>query len=481
MKLKIENFIDGKFTTPRNGTYLDNHNPATGKVTTKIPNSDNEDVELAVKAARKALPSWSDLPRIKRVEWLRKIAKALELRKDDIALTESMDTGKPISLAKRVDASRSISNFEFFAEHAEKLVDEEYEMADATNYVIRKPVGVVGLITPWNLPLYLLTWKIAPALVMGNTIVAKPSELTPLTANLLCEVLTSIQFPSGVINVIHGLGPSAGQAILEHPQIKAISFTGGTSTGKIVAQTAAPMFKKLSLELGGKNATIILDDADLPTAAKGAARAAFTNSGQVCLCGSRILIDSKIYDEFMPLLIKEVKAMKVGNPAEENTDIGSVISHPHMKKVLSYIDLAKQEGGKIATGGGRIILPKPNSNGAFIEPTIVEGLSIDSRCATEEIFGPFASVHQFTSDDEAVRMANITEYGLAGSVWTSDLTRGKSLAEKIESGILWVNTWLHRDLRTPFGGVKNSGVGREGGDWSLNFFSELTNVCVKDE
>ena len=241
------------------------------------------------------------------------------------------------------------------------------------------------------------------------------------------------------------------------------------------------MFKKLSLELGGKNATIILDDADLPTAAKGAARAAFTNSGQVCLCGSRILIDSKIYDEFMPLLIKEVKAMKVGNPAKENTDIGSVISHTHMEKVLSYVDLAKQEGGKIATGGGRITLPKPNSNGAFIEPTIVEGLSIDSRCATEEIFGPVASVHQFTSDDEAVRMANITEYGLAGSVWTSDLTRGKSLAEKIESGILWVNTWLHRDLRTPFGGVKNSGVGREGGNWSLNFFSELTNVCVKDE
>ena len=279
MKLQIENFIDGKFITPSNGTYLDNYNPATGEVITKIPNSDNEDVELAVKAAQKALPSWADLPRIKRVEWLRKIAKALELRKDDIAVTESMDTGKPISLAKRVDASRSITNFEFFAEHAEKLVDEEYEMTDAINYVVRKPVGVVGLITPWNLPLYLLTWKIAPALVMGNTIVAKPSELTPLTANLLCEVLKSIQFPSGVINVIHGLGPSAGQAILEHPQIKAISFTGGTSTGKIVAQTAAPMFKKLSLELGGKNATIILDDADLPTAAKGAARAAFTNSG----------------------------------------------------------------------------------------------------------------------------------------------------------------------------------------------------------
>jgi aminomuconate-semialdehyde/2-hydroxymuconate-6-semialdehyde dehydrogenase len=316
---------------------------------------------------------------------------------------------------------------------------------------------------------------------MGNTIVAKPSELTPLTANLLGEVLTSIRFPPGVINIVHGLGPNAGQAILEHQQIRAISFTGGTSTGRIVAEIAAPKFKKLSLELGGKNATIILDDADLTIAAKGAARAAFTNSGQVCLCGSRILIDSKIYDEFMPLFINEVEAMKVGNPSAEDTEIGSVISLAHMKKVLSYIDLAKQEGGKVATGGRRLNLPEPNSYGAFISPTVVEGLRIDSRCATEEIFGPFASVHRFTDDDEAVRMANITEYGLAGSIWTSDLTRGKSMAEKIDSGVLWVNTWLHRDLRTPFGGVKNSGIGREGGDWSLNFFSELTNICVKDD
>ena len=466
---------------PLNGEYLDNYNPATGKITSKISNSSSKDVELAVQAAQDALPAWSALSRSERIEWLRKIAKALESRKDEIARIESMDTGKPIGLAKRVDASRSVSNFEFFADHAEKLIDKEYKMADATNYVTRKPVGTVGLITPWNLPLYLLTWKIAPALVMGNTIVAKPSELTPLTANLLCEILVTIDFPPGVINVVHGLGPNAGQAILEHPQIKAISFTGGTSTGKIVAKTAAPMFKKLSLELGGKNATIILDDADLPTAAKGAARAAFTNSGQVCLCGSRILIDAKIYDEFMPLFIKEVEAMKVGNPVEQDTDIGSVISLDHMEKVLSYIELAKQEGGEIATGGNRLNLPEPNSNGAFISPTVVDGLSIDSRCATEEIFGPVASVHQFTGDDEAVRMANITEYGLAGSIWTSNLTRGKSVAENIESGVLWVNTWLHRDLRTPFGGVKNSGVGREGGDWSLNFFSELTNICVKDD
>lgn len=466
---------------PLNGEYLDNYNPATGKITSRISNSSSKDVELAVQAAQDALPAWSALSRSERIEWLRKIAKALESRKDEIARIESMDTGKPIGLAKRVDASRSVSNFEFFADHAEKLIDKEYKMADATNYVTRKPVGTVGLITPWNLPLYLLTWKIAPALVMGNTIVAKPSELTPLTANLLCEILVTIDFPPGVINVVHGLGPNAGQAILEHPQIKAISFTGGTSTGKIVAKTAAPMFKKLSLELGGKNATIILDDADLPTAAKGAARAAFTNSGQVCLCGSRILIDAKIYDEFMPLFIKEVEAMKVGNPVEQDTDIGSVISLDHMEKVLSYIELAKQEGGDITTGGNRLNLPEPNSNGAFISPTVVDGLSIDSRCATEEIFGPVASVHQFTGDDEAVRMANITEYGLAGSIWTSNLTRGKSVAENIESGVLWVNTWLHRDLRTPFGGVKNSGIGREGGDWSLNFFSELTNICVKDD
>ena len=466
---------------PLNGEYLDNYNPATGKITSRISNSSSKDVELAVQAAQDALPAWSALSRSERIEWLRKIAKALESRKDEIARIESMDTGKPIGLAKRVDASRSVSNFEFFADHAEKLIDKEYKMADATNYVTRKPVGTVGLITPWNLPLYLLTWKIAPALVMGNTIVAKPSELTPLTANLLCEILVTIDFPPGVINVVHGLGPNAGQAILEHPQIKAISFTGGTSTGKIVAKTAAPMFKKLSLELGGKNATIILDDADLPTAAKGAARAAFTNSGQVCLCGSRILIDAKIYDEFMPLFIKEVEAMKVGNPVEQDTDIGSVISLDHMEKVLSYIELAKQEGGDITTGGNRLNLPEPNSNGAFISPTVVDGLSIDSRCATEEIFGPVASVHQFTGDDEAVQMANITEYGLAGSIWTSNLTRGKSVAENIESGVLWVNTWLHRDLRTPFGGVKNSGIGREGGDWSLNFFSELTNICVKDD
>ena len=476
--MHIQNFIGGKFVKPTNNDYIDNYNPAENTVIAKIPNSSFEDIELAVEAANDALQGWSNLPIETRIEWLRKIANALELRKLEIAELESSDTGKPISLATRVDAERSIRNFNFFADHAENLTELRFEMDDATNFVLRKPIGIVGLITPWNLPLYLLTWKIAPALVMGNTVIAKPSEMTPLTANLLCEILQSIDFPSGVINIVQGLGRDVGQAIVEHPKIRAISFTGGTVTGKSVAATAAPMFKKLSLELGGKNATIVLDDADISVAAKGAARAAFTNSGQVCLCGSRILVANSIYSQFVDALIKEINAMKVGNPKSQDTDIGSVISQSHMEKVLSYINLAEQEGGTILTGGSSLSLDEPNADGFFIAPTLIGGLAIDSRCATEEIFGPVATIHRFETDQDAVLMANITEYGLAGSVWTTNTTRGKTIAEQIDSGVLWVNTWLHRDLRTPFGGVKNSGVGREGGDWSLNFFSEFSNICV---
>lgn len=480
--MQIYNYINGEFILPTSGNMLDDINPATGQIIAQIPDSNNDDVAKATMAAKRALPDWRGLSKDERINWLNKIAQALEDRTEDIAKTESMDTGKPIGLARRVDAARSISNFRFFAQHALQQTENKFTMADATNYVIRKPVGVVGLITPWNLPLYLLSWKVAPALVMGNTIVAKPSEMTPLTANLLAQTLDEIKFPKGVVNIVHGLGPRAGQAILEHPDITAISFTGGTETGKIVARTAGPMFKKLSLELGGKNATIILDDADLDVAAKGAAKAAFTNSGQVCLCGSRVLIDTKIYDAFVPKFIAAVAAMKVGNPDDESTDIGSVISQQHMEKVLSYIELAKQEGGRIAYGGQRIIPEQPRlCNGSFISPTIVENLSISSRCATEEIFGPVVTLHRFDSDVQAIEMTNSTQYGLAGSIWTTNTSRGKEFAKQVDSGILWVNTWLHRDLRTPFGGVKNSGVGREGGDWSLNFFSELSNICVKDD
>ena len=479
--LEIENFIDGEFVPAVSLESLDDFNPATGQKIGNISSSGHRDVNNAVKAANGALAGWSSLSLDERIIWLEKIADALETKKEEIAKVESLDTGKPISLARRVDASRSITNFRFFSQFAKEQESLEFEMTDATNYVHRKPVGIVGLITPWNLPLYLLTWKIAPALVMGNTIIAKPSELTPLTANLFAKTLQEIDFPKGVFNIVHGLGPEAGQAILEHPEIKAISFTGGTQTGRIVAKTAAPLFKKLSLELGGKNASVILDDADLELAAKGAAKAGFTNSGQVCLCGSRILIDESIADEFTVLLIKEIESMKIGDPQNEDTDIGSVISISHLEKVESYVELALQEGGKILTGGNRPNLDGSNANGAFLRPTVISGLDINSRTATEEIFGPVVTLHTFKDDAEAVEMANNTDYGLAGSVWTKNSERGKEFSKLIETGIMWVNTWLHRDLRTPFGGVKNSGVGREGGQWSLSFFSEMTNICVKHD
>ena len=477
--LQIKNFIDGEFSSAISGEYLDDFNPATGEKIGNISNSDQRDVENAVRAAKDAFFEWSSLSMSERIDWLEKIANALESKKEEIAKIESLDTGKPISLARRVDANRSITNFRFFSQFAKQQESLEFEMSDAMNYVHRKPVGVVGLITPWNLPLYLLTWKIAPALVMGNTIVAKPSELTPLTANLFAKTLQEIDFPKGVFNIVNGLGPKAGQAILEHPDIKAISFTGGTQTGRIVAKTAAPLFKKLSLELGGKNATVILKDAELELAAKGAAKAGFTNSGQVCLCGSRILIDESIAEQFTELLILEIESMKIGDPQNEETDIGSVISIQHLEKVEKYIQLALDEGGEILTGGKRPQLGEINSNGAFLRPTVISGLNINSRTATEEIFGPVVTLHTFKDENEAIEMANSTDYGLAGSVWTKDLERGKEFSKQIDTGIMWVNTWLHRDLRTPFGGVKNSGVGREGGQWSLSFFSEMTNICVK--
>ena len=478
----LQNFIGGEFIAPISNNYLDNFNPATNERLNRIPNSNAKDVALAVKRAKQASSDWQKLTLTDRIEWLDKIANAMEEKKGEIARLESLDTGKPITLATNVDATRSITNFRFFAQYCQSLEEMNFTMEDATNFVVRKPVGVVGLITPWNLPLYLLTWKIAPALAMGNTIVAKPSELTPLTANFFAEILHEIGFPSGVFNLVHGLGLDTGQPILEHPEIKAISFTGGTATGKIVAATASPMFKKISLELGGKNATIICADADIDMAVSGAVKAAFTNSGQVCLCGSRILVDEKIYEKFLERFSKKVSKIKIGIPEDPNTEYGSVISNQHLEKILSYIQLAKQEGGTIVAGGNRITeIDGQTTNGCFLEPTIITGLSINSRCATEEIFGPVVTIHSFIDESEAIAMANNTDYGLSGSVWTADENRGKEIASKIDSGVIWVNTWLHRDLRTPFGGVKNSGVGREGGIWSINFFSELSNVCVKHD
>ena len=353
-------------------------------------------------------------------------------------------------------------------------------MASATNYVVHKPVGVGALITPWNLPLYLLSWKVAPAIGMGNTVVCKPSELTPMTADLLMQVIDEVGLPAGVVNLVHGDGVGAGAPLVAHSDVDLVSFTGGTSTGEKVAASAAPAFKKLSLELGGKNASVVFADCDMESTVAGVVRAGFLNQGQVCLCGSRVLIEDSIYDEFRDRFIDAVEAMRVGDPSDEATDLGALISGQHLEKVQSYVELAKQEGGNLLTGGAPC-MPAEFEHGNWMGPTVIEGLSPDSRCSTEEIFGPVVTLHPFSSEDEAVAIANNTRYGLAGSVWTGDLEKGKRVSKAIETGMVWVNTWLHRDLRVPFGGVKDSGVGREGGKWSLGFFSEAMNVCVKHD
>lgn len=473
---QVMNLINGVLVPAGCGKTIANFNPATGKQFATIPLSNDSDVDVAVRMAKIAQPKWAALSSIERAAWLDEIANALEGKIEEIASIESKDTGKPISLARAVDAQRSVNNFRFFAKLLREKTQEIYQMSDSTNEVIDKAIGIVGLITPWNLPLYLLSWKIAPAIAMGNCVIAKPSELTPMTANLLSQTLIEIGLPVGVVNILHGFGPEVGQAILEHPQIGAISFTGGTATGRHVAATAAPLFKKLSLELGGKNSTIILADADLPKAVSGAVRAGFMNQGQVCLCGSRILIEEEVYDEFVELFVSEVESLVIGDPANPNTNFGSLVSKDHREKVESYIELAKQEGGTILTGGIRPDLPSPFSEGAFIAPTVILDLMPHSRCSTEEIFGPVVILHPFKTDDEAISIANNTEYGLAGSVWTRDIQRGRNISQQIETGMVWINTWLNRDLRVPFGGVKNSGVGREGGYRSLSFYSEAINI-----
>jgi len=448
-------------------------------VISTIPRSSKEDVQSAVEAAQRAFPEWAVSSYDERAKWLDRIADALEEKSEEIARLESMDTGKPISLAREVDAARSVSNFRFFAEQVRNLQQQSFEMEDASNHVLMNPVGIAGLITPWNLPLYLLSWKIAPAIAMGNTVVAKPSELTPMTADLLAKTLVEVGLPQGVVNIVHGYGPEAGQAIVEHPQVRLVSFTGGTETGRVVAGTASTMFKKLSLELGGKNSSIIFADADMDETIPGVARAGFLNQGQVCLCGSRILVERSIHDRFLAQFSQYVSEMKLGDPSDETTQLGSLISLEHREKVESYIQIAQDEGAVLTTGGERPSLGEPFDSGAFLRPTVISGVDIDSRCSTEEIFGPVVVVHPFDSEEEAVSIANATEYGLAGSVWTKDLVKGQRVAEAIDSGMIWVNCWLHRDLRVPFGGTKNSGLGREGGKWSLSFFSEAQNICIK--
>jgi len=476
----LRNYIGGQFLTHSGGQWMENSEPATGSQICRIPLSDASDVDAAVGAARAAQPAWGSLSHSERADWLDRIADALEARYEDIAALESRDTGKPISLARTVDAHRSVSNFRFFAGILREHEGDVFEMASATNYVVNKPVGVGALITPWNLPLYLLSWKVAPAIGMGNTVVCKPSELTPLTADLMMRVIDEVGLPAGVVNLVHGDGVGAGAPLVAHSDVDLVSFTGGTSTGEKVAASAAPAFKKLSLELGGKNASIVFADCDMDSTVAGVVRAGFLNQGQVCLCGSRVLVEDSVYVEFRDRFVDAVEAMRIGDPSDESTDLGALISEDHLAKVQGYVELAKQEGGALLTGGTPC-LPSGFEGGNWMAPTVIEGLSPDSRCSTEEIFGPVVTLHPFGSEDEAVAIANNTRYGLAGSVWTSDLDKGRRVSEAIDTGMVWVNTWLHRDLRVPCGGVKDSGVGREGGKWSLGFFSEAMNVCVKHD
>jgi aminomuconate-semialdehyde/2-hydroxymuconate-6-semialdehyde dehydrogenase len=478
--LKIENFIDGELCRPHSNLYLDNFDPATGKVYSLIPDSGAEDVNLAVEAAQEAFPVWSKLSAERRHDYLVKIVALIERDLDALAEAESIDNGKPKTLARNVDIPRAVSNFKFYATAAMHTASESHEtVGQAINYTLRQPLGVVGCISPWNLPLYLFTWKIAPALAAGCTVVAKPSEITPMTAYLLSKLCIEAGLPKGVLNIVYGLGAKAGSAIVAHRDVKAISFTGGTKTGQDIARVAAPMFKKLSLELGGKNPNVIFADCDYEEMLSTTVRSSFSNQGQICLCGSRIFVERPIYERFKTDFVERVKKLKIGDPLNEKTDVGAVVSKHHLEKVLFYIDLAQTENGKILCGGKVFKLGGRCANGFFIEPTIIENLAFDCRTNMEEIFGAVVSIMPFDTEEEVLTYANSVEYGLAATVWTENLSRAHRVAEKLESGIVWVNTWLLRDLRTPFGGMKQSGVGREGGFEALRFFTEEKNVCIK--
>lgn len=475
----IQNFIGNKWLPPQSGQYLDNFNPATGLILSKIPDSDAADIGAAVQAARQAFPIWSAEPKEIRAQWLRKIADEIEKRRDQFAKMESLDQGKPVQLANAMDLSRAILNFRFFADEILRTQDDNFDETETHQFVVRKPVGVVGLISPWNLPLYLLTWKLAPALAAGNTAVCKPSEFTSMTAQLLCEVLLDIGLPTGVVNVVFGLGAKAGEALVQDSRVPLISFTGGTETGKRIYRESAENFKKLSLELGGKNPNLIFADADLNKAISGSVRAAFLNQGEICLCGSRIYVEEKIYPQFVESFVMETKKLKVGDPQNPETFMGPLVSKTHLEKVQSYIELAKTEGGQILCGGDRPSVPPSLNEGYFLNPTVITGLQQKARCIQEEIFGPVVTISSFRSEDEAVQLANDVRYGLSASLWTEDLAKADRVAKKLETGTVWINTWMMRDLRMPFGGVKHSGLGREGGKYSMEFFSELTTVCRK--
>jgi len=474
----INNFIDGKYVAPLGGQYLDNYAPATGALSGRIARSGPEDVEQAVQAAAAAFPAWSAMPLEQRHDILRGIADGILQHLDRLAEAESTDSGKTITTARTIDIPRAALNFKFFATALLHFASESHHQPDVLSYTLRQPLGVVGCISPWNLPLYLFTWKIAPALAAGNCVVGKPSEVTPLTASLLGDICNAAGLPPGVLNIVQGLGPEAGAAIVQHPMVKAISFTGSTRAGAEIARVAAPMFKKLSLELGGKNPNIIFADCDYEKMLDTTVRSSFNNQGQICLCGSRIYVEKSLYQQFKNDFVERVQQLRVGDPADPKSQLGAVVSKVHFEKVLSYIDLARTEGGRLLCGGQALQLPGAQAGGWYIAPTVIEGLSTSCRSNQEEIFGPVVTIQPFEDEADALAQANDSPYGLSATIWTNYLQRAHRMVAQLQCGIVWINTWMLRDLRTPFGGVKNSGMGREGGWEALRFFSETKNVTL---
>ncbi len=498
--LQLQNFIGGKLIAPVNGKFIQNYDPSSGKIVSEIPDSGEEDAELAVQAAQKTLSQWSATTGEDRCRIMMRIATLLDEKLDHFARLESVDSGKPVSLSRSMDIPRASSNFRFFATAAVQFASEAHVMESGTvNYTLRQPIGIVGCISPWNLPLYLFTWKIAPALAAGNCVIAKPSEVTPMTAFELSKICIEAGLPDGVLNILHGTGPKCGAAIVKHPAIRAISFTGSTRAGKEIAAIAAPMFKKLSLELGGKNPNIIFADCLTTHDSAGnkdsagkpgkdeffermiqtTLKSSFENQGEICLCGSRIMVEKSIYEKFKEVFIAETNKLKMGDPLDNDTRVGAIVSRQHFDKINYHINLAKEEGGKILLGGNTVKMTGRCENGWFIEPTIIEGLPWNCRTNMEEIFGPVVTLMPFETEEEAIQIANSTEYGLSATIWTQNLSRAHRVASRVQSGIIWINCWLLRDLRTPFGGMKNSGVGREGGFEAMKFFTEAKNVCIK--